>query len=152
MWSSFLIPILKTVSTTVWLSSSLVDINVFRREINLFSIDFEKYILFNAYKFCNKTLKLKKLFLNTIDLKCRVECLFSNCNTIYFQSMIKTFNAINRTKFKLILTDFPHLRSIEIFKLDMNGLIYNLGGVIGLWFGLSPVSIVYLVKSTCARI
>ncbi len=118
-----------------------------RRQLILFFIDFEKYILFNKYKFCKKTLKVEKLFLNTIDVKCNLQCLVSKFSTVYFQSMIETFNSINKTKLNLIPIEFPHLRFIETFKLDMNELIYNLGGVINLWFGLSPVSLVYLVTN-----
>jgi hypothetical protein len=118
-----------------------------RHKLILFFIDFEKYILFNKYKFCNKTLKVEKLFLNSIDVKYYLHCSVLKCNTIYFQSMIETFNSINKTKLNLIPIEFPHLRFIETFKLDMNGLIYNLGGVIVLWFGLSSVSLVYLVTN-----
>jgi hypothetical protein len=43
---------------------------------------------------------------------------------------------VNKTKLNLIPAEFPHLRFVEKLKLDMNQLVYNLGGIIDLWFEL----------------
>ncbi len=64
--------------------------------------------------------------------KCHSKCLFSSCNQFYYQYIIETFKTLNSTKLNLIPKHFPHLRFIETFKLDINGLINNFGGIIGL--------------------
>jgi putative component of membrane protein insertase Oxa1/YidC/SpoIIIJ protein YidD len=40
----------------------------------------------------------------------------------------------------------PHIAYIETLKTDINLLIYNCGGVIGLWFGISPITAVDLIS------
>jgi hypothetical protein len=42
---------------------------------------------------------------------------------------------------------YQHFVNIETLNMDFNQLIYNCGGILGLWFGLSPLSIDDLVTS-----
>jgi hypothetical protein len=90
-------------------------------------------------------LKIDKLILNQIIYKCAAKCFPSTCNQLYYQYITKTFSLANKTKLNLIPAEFPHFRFVETLKLDVNQLVYNLGGIIGLWFGLSPVSIAYFL-------
>jgi hypothetical protein len=73
--------------------------------------------------------------------------LVSQNDTIYnFNRVVMRFyEKANVTKVNLIPNDFPHIRFIETFKTDSNQLIYNLGGILGLWFGLSSISIAQLI-------
>jgi hypothetical protein len=54
---------------------------------------------------------------------------------------MRFYEKVNVTKVNLIPNDFSHIRFMETFKTDFNQLIYNLSGILGLWLGLSPISI-----------
>jgi hypothetical protein len=47
---------------------------------------------------------------------------------------------------KIFPIKFPHFIYTETLNMDFNQLIYNCGGILGLWFGLSPLSLDDLVK------
>ncbi len=49
---------------------------------------------------------------------------------------------MNETVLELIPQKSPRVACIEVWKTDFNKMIYNFGGVLGLWFGLSPLSFV----------
>jgi len=68
------------------------------------------------------------------------------CNSINYDISVKSRDSFNSTKLNLIPTSSKHFRYTETFKTDINGFIYNLGGAMGLWFGISPLSIVYLIS------
>jgi hypothetical protein len=40
----------------------------------------------------------------------------------------------------------PRIAYIETLKTDFDRLIYNCGGILGLWFGLSPINAADLIK------
>jgi len=76
---------------------------------------------------------------------CQSLC-YKKCNLIYHDISLNYLHSFNLTKLNLIPISSTHLRFTETFKIDINGLIYNLGGILGLWFGMSPLSIVYLIS------
>ncbi len=73
----------------------------------------------------------------------------ANYYAIYFERDVKfTKKIIKNSTIKtinLIPLESPHINYIEILKIDIDQLIYTLGGLIGLWFGLSPMTITDLV-------
>jgi hypothetical protein len=44
-------------------------------------------------------------------------------------------------KINLFPLNRPHVRYTETMQTDINHLIYTLGGIIGLWFGLMPLDL-----------
>jgi hypothetical protein len=47
----------------------------------------------------------------------------------------------HQTIINLIPKSLPLIKYSETFKTDFDNLIYNFGGLFGLWFGLSAISI-----------
>jgi hypothetical protein len=91
----------------------------------------------NGYKFCGNT---------TIDIPTNVkeECIKlakPKCNSINFNAKIETTKLLsNQTIVEIILQKSPRIAYFETLKTDFDRLIYNCGGVLGLWFGLSPIN------------
>jgi hypothetical protein len=104
---------------------------------NVREIYFDRHILKNGYKFCGNT-RIDSL-INVLE-----ECLkLSNpkCNLINFNTKIETTKLLsNQTIVEFIPKKSPRIAYFETLKTVFNRLIYNCGGVLGLWFGLSPIS------------
>jgi hypothetical protein len=100
-------------------------------------IYFDREILKNRYKFCANT---------TIDILTDVweECLKlgkPKCNLINFNTKIETTKLLsNQTILEFIPKKSPRIAYFETLKTDFDRLIYNCGGVLALWFGLSPIN------------
>jgi hypothetical protein len=103
-------------------------------------IYFDRHILKNGYKLCGNT---------TIDDQSNVwyqakECLKlakPKCNLINFNTKIETIKLLsNQTIVEFITKKSPRIAYFEALKTDFDRLIYNFGGVLGLWFGLSPIN------------
>ncbi len=68
------------------------------------------------------------------------------CETINFDTKVEKKSYQSR---ETIIEVHPlksrHMEYIETLKTDFNQLIYNCGGIIGLWFGLSSINITDLL-------
>jgi hypothetical protein len=53
---------------------------------------------------------------------------------------------------EIFAVKFPHFVFTENLIMDINQLIYNCGGILGLWFGLSPLSLDDLGRSSRSKI
>jgi hypothetical protein len=99
-------------------------------------IYFDRFLK-HGYKFCVNT---------TIDSLTNVweECLKlakPKCNVINFNTKIETTKLLsNQTIVEFIPKKSPRIAYFETLKTDFDRLIYNCGGVLGLWFGLSPIN------------
>ena len=65
----------------------------------------------------------------------------NKCKTVSFEtkiSYIKSFS--NETILEIIPSKSPRIVYIETLKTNFNKLIFNCGGILSLWFGLSPIS------------
>jgi hypothetical protein len=99
-------------------------------------IYFDRFLKY-GYKFCVNT---------TIDSLTNVweECLKlakPKCNLINFNTKIETTKLLsNQTIVEFIPKKSPRIAYFETLKTDFDRLIYNCGGVLGLWFGLSPIN------------
>jgi hypothetical protein len=63
------------------------------------------------------------------------------CNSINFNIKIETTKLLsNQTIVEIIPQKSPRIAYIETLKTDFNRPIYICGGVLGLWFGLSPIN------------
>jgi hypothetical protein len=106
---------------------------------------FNRYILKNGYKFC----KNSKVNIGSVK-KMLVECgkrSKPKCNTINFDSKIETTKLLsNETILDFIPQKTPRIAYFETYKTDFDRLFYNCGGVLGLWFGLTPIKLVDILK------
>ena len=66
----------------------------------------------------------------------QIKCIKFNFDTDI--SYAKSFS--NETILEIIPSKSPRIVYIETLKTDFNELIYNFGGILSLWFGLSPIS------------
>ena len=76
---------------------------------------------------------------------CKKKCI-KECNQMYFSIKAKTNYIYNSTQINIIPISSHHFRYEETIICDFNELIYKLGGIIGLWFGLYSVSFVYFIE------
>jgi hypothetical protein len=113
--------------------------------INNLFVYFDRHILKYGYKVCKKSKE-------TIDnrKKMKAKCFkesIRKCNTINFNSKIETTKLLsNETILEFIPQKNPRIAYTETYKTDFNGFIYNCGGVLSLWFGLTPIKLVDILK------
>lgn len=104
-------------------------------------INIEKDLLILGYKVCPLNISTVKTIDKKIKMDCEDKCL-PDCNEVYFKREIilsKNSGENNLTKkINLFPMNTPHIKYVETLKLDLNQLIYTVGGIIGFWFGLSP--------------
>jgi hypothetical protein len=61
------------------------------------------------------------------------------CNFVNFDTKIEVSkHDSNKTILKLMPKKTPRIAYIETLKTDFNQLVYNVGGILGLWFRISP--------------
>ncbi len=80
---------------------------------------------------------------------CKTQCL-QYCNQINLISELEYSLSTNKSEdilINIIPVNRLNIRYIETFQTDINDFIYELGGTIGLWFGLSPVSLFDILSS-----
>jgi len=115
--------------------------NIFMYPLRNFNvlIEFDKDLLLRGYRFCDYTTELN----STLSLEKKFECLSkceTKCETISFETrMDSTKSKTNQTILEIIPIVSPMIRYKEFFSTDLNQLIYNCGGTLGLWFGISPI-------------
>ena len=81
---------------------------------------------------------------NLIDSNCKLECK-PNCQFDSFDLFTHfeyTNNLLNVSRFILFLSEKPFIKYIYTPKIDIHQLVYDVGGIIALWFGLSAYSII----------
>jgi hypothetical protein len=104
-------------------------------------INIEKDLLIFGYKVCPLNISTVKTIDKKIKMDCEDKCL-PEYNEVYFKREItlsKNSGENNLTKkINLFPMNTPHIKYVETLKLDLNQLIYTVGGIIGFWFGLSP--------------
>ncbi len=124
---------------------------------------FNKNFLKNNYKFCeNCSVSLDNSTVFSITNQCNKICK-PKCNLLNFDTKIQVSKHVsNKTIFEIIPTKTPRIAYIETLKTDFNRLIYNCGGILGLWFGITPIKAVDLLQyvpkiywisiNVCARV
>jgi hypothetical protein len=108
---------------------------------------FNKNLLKNSYKLCeNCSVSLNNSKVSSIKDQCKKICK-PKCNSLNFDTKIQVFKHVsNKTIFELISTKTPRIAYIETLKTDFDSLIYNCGGILGLWFGITPIKAVDLIE------
>jgi len=108
-------------------------------------IDFELHLISYGYRFCNRTINIANE--SSFRNKC-IDICKPDSESIYFNTNYKTYKFSNNTDqpvVEIYPIKLPHIQYTETLNMDFNQLIYNCGGLLGLWFGLSPLSIDDLV-------
>ncbi len=83
--------------------------------------------------------------LQTISDECVKECP-QKCDSINFDTKVEvTEKGLKETIVEIIPSHSPRIVYKETLKTDINQLIYNCGGILGLWFGLTPMKITDLL-------
>jgi hypothetical protein len=98
-----------------------------------------------GYKLCSTEIMGNLSQIETILIKC-VKTFDPDCNVELFETELKSTEfkgKLNRTILNIIPKVLVKPQYSESLKTDLNGLIYNCGGIIGLWSGLSAVAITH---------
>ncbi len=98
-----------------------------------------------GYKFCSTEIIGNLSLIQRILQKC-FKSFDPECNVELFETELKSTELkgkLNRTILNIIPKVSVKPQYSESLKTDLNELIYNCGRIIGLWFGLSAVSITH---------
>jgi hypothetical protein len=104
------------------------------------------HFISKGYVMCDQSMSIS---MNDSDFgmklvkECHKNCP-KKCKKTYFNNniIIREFSKVsNDTILEFFPTKSPHFKYSETLSVDFNQLIYNCGGILGLWFGLSPLSI-----------
>jgi hypothetical protein len=107
---------------------------------------FNKYFLKNNYKFCKNCVNLDNSTFFPIVNQCKKICKLK-CNSLNFDTKVQLSKHVsNKTILEIITTKTPHIAYTETLKTDFDRLIYNCGGILGLWFGITPIKAVDLIE------
>jgi len=109
----------------------------------LYFIDFDEHLKSKNYIICEPDFVGNDSFEMKSSEYCESKCGYE-CNSFNYEISNKSLKTINSTKLNLVPINSHHFRYTETLKTDINGLIYNMGGILSLWFGISPLSFVYL--------
>jgi hypothetical protein len=106
----------------------------------------ERDIIRNGHKLCNNSYVADSNFKTKVDKISKTKCK-PKCNFINFDFKLEVSKHIsNKTVVEFIPKKSPRIAYIETFKIDFDRLIYNCGGVFGLWFGLTPAKSVDIMQ------
>lgn len=112
------------------------------------AIDFNKYFSDSKFKVCSNESNLSQKMRSELKRICRLECL-SDCKIIsFFTKMLnrKSISNENNLIVRIIPKKSHNIEYMDTYQTELNQLIYNLGGIIGMWFGLSPADIVVMIR------
>ena len=106
-------------------------------------IRLERDLNYFGFKYCEKMLKFK-IFSKSFHTKCMQQCP-SPCTIPMFKvnHYVKD-NSENQTILNLIPKYNIEVSFIESYKMSFYDLMYELGGIVGLWLGLSFLSLLDL--------
>jgi hypothetical protein len=113
----------------------------------LLYLEFRLHFISRGYRTCDIDMNFttEELLSKECDELCIPEC-----ESVYYNTMVTTQEFKKRntgTVVEIFPIKYPHFVYIETLNMDFNQLIYNCGGILALWFGLSPLSIDDLVTS-----
>jgi hypothetical protein len=125
-----------------------------------FNLILEKDLQTSRFKLCSKRNffknpnSVKKLKIDENYNYCRTQCIpdCNRLNLIYRTDFSLSINESEDIQINLIPMNKFVIRYIEIFQNDLNQLIYECGGILGLWFGIYPVKAVDLLIYSIIRI
>jgi hypothetical protein len=105
---------------------------------------FNRNLLKNYSKLCDFSTVSNYSLSKSIGTHCEKICK-PKCDFVNFDAKVQVFeDVLNDTILEVIPKKTPSIAYIETLKTDFNRLIYNCGGILGLWFGISPITAVEL--------
>jgi hypothetical protein len=122
--------------TQCFLSESNQTIGCLPLQLNGFFIPIE----FNKFRLCPINMTFNETIISHVRNLCDNKCIV-DCSHKYYYIKGETIGLRNETIVNLIPQSLPLIKYSETFKTDFDNLIYNFGGLFGLWFGLSAISI-----------
>jgi hypothetical protein len=110
-------------------------------------IYFNKNFLKNNYKFCeNCSVSIGRSVVFSIRKQCEKICK-PKCDSLNFDTKFKVSKHVsNKTILEIIPNKSPRIAYIETLKTDFDRLIYNCGGIVGLWFGITLIKAADLLE------
>ncbi len=107
------------------------------------TIYFDANIFKNGYKLCkNSNVSFDSIIYEECEKRVKPKC-----NSISFDSKIQSTKLLsNETILEFIPLKNPRISYTETYKTDFDRFIYNYGGVLSLWFGLTPIKLVDILK------
>jgi hypothetical protein len=82
--------------------------------------------------------RIRTIFSKKCTQVCSNEC---ESNMYEYKLISKSFIESNESIIKIFPSEKPHIKYVYSAKMDFDQLIYKIGGIIGLWFGLSAFSL-----------
>jgi hypothetical protein len=115
-----------------------------RFEINNFGCLNEGYLkadqfFSRAFDFCAPNQTLNSRSLSNCESKCKPSCLLHDFELFY--NLFDNQKLVNSFILNLFPRDKSYLKYIYTPKMDVDQLVYNLGGILGFWFGLSAYAL-----------
>jgi len=92
----------------------------------------------NHFKKCNWTIEIYEQTNKDCHEKCKPNCIQNNFNIFFTYTRS---NLVNTSRYFIFLSEKSSVKYIYTPKTDIYRLVYELGGVLGLWFGFSAYSI-----------
>jgi hypothetical protein len=107
----------------------------------------ENFSLGNKIDWCQDKFRLNSsvfsltsiLFSKNCTQFCSNEC---ESNIYEYKLVSRSKVESNESIIKIFPSEKPHIKYIYLAKMDFNHLIYQIGGIIGLWFGFSALSLI----------
>jgi len=120
-----------------------------------FTFYFSRYFLKNkfSYKLCEDfTLFENYSSIDSIVRHCKTYCIVNRSAILSILTLIS--KSLKMFLIKLFWKWYKkksRIAYIETFKTDFDRMIYNFGGILGLWFGISPVKAADLLQHIPVR-
>jgi len=126
--------------TQCFITESNQTIGCLPLQLNDFFIPINSEIEFNKFRLCPINMTFNETIISHVRNLCKNKCIVG-CSHKYYYIKGKMIGSSNETIVNLIPKSLPLIKYSETFKTDFDNLIYNFGGLFGLWFGLSAISI-----------
>lgn len=92
-------------------------------------------------KLCPVNVEVNKTIIDQLPNRCDERICKKNCVQYSFgiEVQSKIYTNISNSIISLEAESIPHIKYVHIPVMEFNKFIYNMGGIFGLWFGLSAV-------------
>jgi hypothetical protein len=101
-----------------------------------------------CYRICPLNVSLNHLVYVQMNTKCRTKCLIE-CKEIHFENYNKFSRILDKNsttkRIDIIPIKSAHIEYFEELRIDFDQLLCTCGGIVGLWFRLSPNQISNLI-------
>jgi len=121
-----------------------------------YDVSVDKHLKYSGYRFCADNSIVNDFYNNTIYGKIKGMCsqlIPEFCRYIPLQiNVLKVKSNLSYTQINLIPNHYIEPQITEQLAMDYNDLIYNIGGTVGMWMGLSMLGFFDTVFMYTSRI